>query len=482
MSLGSIRIPIPPTVLLTFSLSLLLVYAVYLIAPDMAQEPILLIGALLVITIAFTNIEFSLYLLILMTLLSPEITFGGHTQSQLAQHLVNTTQSRGVTLRLDDIMLSLICFTWLFRMAIDKNLGLLRETPINQPIIWYWSISVVATIVGSIDGNIGLYGAFFLIKYLEYFLLFFMIVNHLHDEASIKRLLNVMLFTCMVVSLIGITEIPGGGRVSAPFEGAEGEPNTFGGYLMLMFSVTLGMFLHTSERSKQIRYGVLMGIIIVPFMFTESRSSYLSLAVSLCAFLVYSRRKKLIFSMMLVAILILPAVMPKNVINRIMFTFDQKQQQGQLHVAGLSVDTSTTERLMAWYRVLTIDFPKAPLLGLGVTGGKFLDGQYPRVLDETGLLGFIPFIWLLRRFWVLLRQCYHHVKDTELHGAALGTLCGYAGLLVHAIGANTFIIVRIMEPFMILMGLLLAAMMIKKNRPEAEPSSPLPLGSEVARA
>ncbi len=467
MALGTLRVPVPPTILITFLLSMVLVYAVYLLSPQMAQGPILIIGALLVVTIAFTNIELSLYLLILATLLSPEITFGGASKAELAAGLVDTTASRGVTLRLDDMLLSLICLTWLFRMAIDKELGFLRQTPINQPIIWYWSISVIATIVGSFDGKIGMYGAFFLIKYLEYFLLFFMIINHLHDEETVKRFLGVMLFTCVVASIVGIAQIPSGERVSAPFEGAEGEPNTFGGYLMLMFSVMLGMFLHTGQRGRMIKLGVMMAIVLVPFMFTESRSSYLSMAVSILCFLIFSNYKKLLFSLLMIGLLLAPAVVPKNMVDRIMFTFSQQQQQGQLHVGGLKIDTSTSERLMAWYRVLFVDFPKHPLLGVGVTGGQFMDAQYPRVLDETGLFGLLPFLWLLRRFWVLLRRCYHRIRDQELHGAALGTLCGYAGLLVHAIGANTFIIVRIMEPFMILMGLLLAALLIEDRR-EAE--------------
>jgi len=463
VSLGTLRVPVPPMVLITSLLSMLLVGGVYMLSPQMAQGPILIVGALLVITIAFTNIELSLYLLILMTILSPEITFGGSTQRELAAGLVKTTQSRGVTLRIDDMLLSLICLTWMFRMAIDKNLGFLRQTPINQPIIWYWSLSVVATMLGSFDGKIGLYGAFFLIKYLEYFLLFFMIVNHLHDEETIKRFLGVMLFTCVVASLIGIAQIPGGERVSAPFEGEEGEPNTFGGYLVLMFSVMLGMFLNASSRGRMIKLGVMMAIVIVPFMFTESRSSYLSMAVAIFCFIMFSKRKKLLFSICLIGVLVAPAVIPKNMVDRIAFTFAQKQQQGQLDVGGLKIDTSTTERLMAWNRVLFVDFPARPLFGVGVTGGTFMDAQYPRVLDETGLFGFIAFIWLLRRFWVLLRLCYHRIRDTELKGAALGALCGYGGLLVHAIGANTFIIVRIMEPFMILMGLLLAALLIEEE-------------------
>jgi len=38
-------------------------------------------------------------------------------------------------------------------------------------------------------------------------------------------------------------------------------------------------------------------------------------------------------------------------------------------------------------------------------------------------------------------------------GLAMGFLAGFIGLLVHAVGANTFIIVRIMEPFWFVLGM-----------------------------
>jgi energy-converting hydrogenase Eha subunit B len=38
----------------------------------------------------------------------------------------------------------------------------------------------------------------------------------------------------------------------------------------------------------------------------------------------------------------------------------------------------------------------------------------------------------------------------------VGLIAGLVGLLVHAIGANTFIIVRIMEPFWFVVGIVIA--------------------------
>ncbi|MDQ6967395.1 MAG: O-antigen ligase family protein [Mariprofundaceae bacterium] len=456
--------PFPPAVMLTLVLTILLLYAAYVLAPDLIRGPILLMGGLMMLVVAFTSIELTLYLLILSTLLSPELTFGGSTQAQLASGMVNTTESRGVTLRLDDILLTLVCVTWMFRMAIFKELGSVRSTPINQPIAWYWLVALFATVIGMFAGRVGGYGIFFIIKYLEFFVLFYMVINHLHDEGAIKRYLLIMLITCVLASLAGIAQIPSGARVSAPFEGAIGEPNSFGGYLVLMFSVVLGIFLHTGKSRRWYLLLFSMVIILVPLAFTESRSSYLSFVVAILFFIFLSENKRLLIAGCLVAVVLLPFVLPQNVVDRVMFTFDQTEQRGQLDVGGIKIDTSTTERLRAWDSVLTKYFPEHPLLGVGVTGGPFLDAQYPRVLLETGIVGLVLFLWFLRRVWVLLRQCYNEINDPILKGASLGAICGFAGLLTHGIGANTFIIVRIMEPFMILIGLLMAALFIERER------------------
>ncbi|MDQ7001459.1 MAG: O-antigen ligase family protein, partial [Ghiorsea sp.] len=418
----------------------------------------------MIVFITFTSIELAIYFLILSTLLSPELTFGGGSVQELASGAVNTTESRGITLRLDDIMLTLISFTWLVRMTVHNELGFLRRTPINQAAFLYWVTCAFSTMIAYFSNKVGLYGIFFVVKYLEYFILFYIVVNHVHDEAIIKRFLMVMIFTCLIASFVGIAEIPSGERVSAPFEGVEGEPNTFGGYLMFMFSIILGILLNTTDKKQRFLLLVAMAIILVPFAFTESRSSYLSFIVAIICFLFYAQKKILLIFMCLTSVALAPIVIPQNIINRVMFTFNQAEQEGQLQVGGLKVDTSTTVRLLAWEEVVTRDFPRNPILGVGVTGGKFLDAQYPRILLETGIIGLVFFIWFLRRVWVLLKKSSRKLRDPVMRGVALGALCGFAGLLVHAIGANTFIIVRIMEPFMITLGLVLAMQILEDEK------------------
>jgi hypothetical protein len=45
-------------------------------------------------------------------------------------------------------------------------------------------------------------------------------------------------------------------------------------------------------------------------------------------------------------------------------------------------------------------------------------------------------------------------KTPYFKGLAIGFFAGYIGLLFHALGANTFIIVRIMEPFWFFTGII----------------------------
>jgi len=92
-------------------------------------------------------------------------------------------------------------------------------------------------------------------------------------------------------------------------------------------------------------------------------------------------------------------------------------------------------------------FTRRPILGYGVTGFAFMDQQFARTLVETGIVGFAA---LLALVWAALKAgvtSYRTLTVPEERGLALGFVAGTMGLLGHALGANTFIIVRIMEPF-----------------------------------
>ena len=421
--------------------------------------------AVLIISVAsFLNAEVALYVLIISMLLSPEFIVGG-----LGGGVV--TGARGITLRFDDILLVVIGFSWFLKTAIKKDLGLFLRTPLNRPIASYFVICLIATLFGFMMGRInGLTGFFFVLKYFEYFIVYFMVVNQLRDKRQMERFIMVMLIVSFIVCLLSISQIPAGGRVTAPFEGVEGEPNTLGGYLVLMLSITLGLLLTYGSKKQKWLFAALAVLIVVSLMATLSRSSWLAVGPMLLALIYFSKRKMVIIVPLIVISLLLPFLLPSGlgVKERALFTFTQPEERGQIKIGGLKIDTSTSARLTSWKNVLTRDFIKHPILGYGVTGYQFLDAQYPKVLVETGLLGLVSFMWLLTAVFKNALYAYRNTSDPLFSGLSLGYLAGFIAMLVHAIGANTFIIVRIMEPFWFLTAIIIMIPMIEAGEVKAD--------------
>jgi O-antigen ligase len=407
-------------------------------------------GALAAVTLfglVFIRTDFGIYVVIFSMLLSPEFSAGGAL-----------AEGRTIVLRSEDFVLIIIGLSWLAKTAVNKELGLVAKTPLNRPIVIYVATTAVATLVGYLLETVGgLSGFFYVLKYVEYFFVFYMVVNNVRDRPHAWRMIVAALLTAAVVSLVGVAQIPSGQRVSAPFEGEAGEPNTFGGYLLFMMAIAGAIALETRRLRVRIWCVALLGLMFAPFAFTLSRASYLGLGPALIALTALtSKRRFMVGVVLLLAVCspILVFVMPASVTNRILYTFQPEAHQPTVHIGRVGLDPSTSARFLSFKQGFE-GWMKRPILGYGVTGFGFMDAQYSRALVETGLVGFAAFLWLL---WSTIQhgmRAVHHLRDPEERGLAVGFVAGTIGLAVHAIGSNTFIIVRIMEPFWLVAGIVM---------------------------
>ncbi|MBN2516669.1 MAG: O-antigen ligase family protein [Deltaproteobacteria bacterium] len=420
----------------------------FLITQVSLTVTVLIIVLFITLTTGFLNPEISLYLLLIAMLLSPEFIVG--------DLMGRGTGARGVTVRLDDFLIVIIGLGWFLRTAIDKELGLFLRTLLNTPIAIYITACLASTLIGFMSGRLKLLtGIFFILKYFEYFVIYFMAVNYLREKKQVERFVAVILGVCFVICIIAILQIPAGGRVTAPFEGEVGEPNTLGGYLVLMLSIATGLLVMPQSTEHKKYLGVLIALIIVSLLATLSRSSWLAAFPMVLTLIYFSPRKTLLIISLLVVILISPFALPKAVKERALYTVAQRYHAEQIEVGGVRIDTSTSARLYSWKDALTKDFIKHPILGYGITGYKFLDAQYPRMLVETGVVGFISFFILLFSVYRNALHNYRTTTDPFFSGIILGYLAGFVGMILHAIGTNTFIIVRIMEPFWFLTAIVI---------------------------
>ncbi|MFH2119798.1 MAG: O-antigen ligase family protein [Pseudomonadota bacterium] len=421
------------------------------------------VGAIILALICFMSPALGLYILICAMLLGPQFGTGGAAGEGV--------RGRGLTLRLDDFLLLIIGFSWFLSTAVNKERGLFLKTPLNRYIAYYFLACLVATLIGYMMGRVkGTAGFFFVLKYFEYYIVYFMAVNYLKEKKQMERLVWTMLIVCFIVCAIAIYQIPSGVRVSAPFEGEVGEPNTLGGYLVLILSLVLGLlFSNYGGKKQKIFFGVLIFFILPTLAATQSRSSWLAMGPMLLALICFSKRKMAVIIPLIFLVIVTAFLLPSTVKERALFTVSQKAEEGQLKIGGVRIDTSTSARLLSWKNVLTKDFIQQPLIGYGVTGYSFIDAQYPRVLAETGLLGLFFFIALLVAIYRNALQTRRRYADDPFYlGISTGFLAGFFAMLTHAIGVNTFIIVRIMEPFWFLTAIVIMIPQIESSlRPDA---------------
>jgi len=405
--------------------------------------------------ICFIYPQVALYILLVSMLFSPQVIAG-------------QTAAREITFRMDDLLLFVIVLTWLARAAIYKELAVFRLTPLHTPIALFMAVSLLATLLGMVRGNVSAAsGFFFNLKILEYFIIFFMVVNYVKEEREIKTFVILILLVALFVNLYALYQVPSGERVSAPFE-RYGEPNTLGGYLVVIISLSLALFL---LRSFGQRTNLLIPLLVLSgasVMFTQSRGSWLGLICMSAPFMLLSPKRFFFIVGAIFLLVALPYIAPQSTKERFVGTFRADPGFDRTEsFMGRGLDPSSSERLTSYKKGFG-KWKNRPILGYGVTGAGFIDGQFIRVLVETGIVGLALFLFLLWRMALFLWNTYWSVDDPFFKALYLGMLGALAGLIGHSISASSFIIVRIMEPFWFLMGLATTYPLIKRGLTSAE--------------
>lgn len=404
---------------------------------------------ILLFFVGFFNTNWAFVLLIIGMLLSPEF-------------VIAKVPGRDVIIRLEDFLVIVFFLSWIARIAVLKRQRIVTETPLNKYIMFYSAVFTLVTLRGIMLGYVtSIKGIFYVLKYFEYFLIYFFVCNVFSKKSQAKIYLKAFFFTFVIVNIYAISQIGAVGRVSAPFEGS-GEPNTLGGYLVLIQGVILGIIIHLNSFRKRLILSCIVIFSLVTLTYTLSRSSYLAFIPMYLTIVFVNRtkRKNIFIAAMIIAIVLGMFFFPQNVKERLQYTFIPQVQETiePVAVGSLTLGPSASARIRSWIHFFEM-WKRHPLLGFGLTGLGFIDSEYVRVLAESGLLGLVAFVGLLGGIYRNTLRIYKNAQDKILKGLALGFLAGHVGMVVHALTANTYIIIRIMEPYWFLTAMV---MMIPK--------------------
>ncbi len=408
--------------------------------------------------------DIGLVIIIISMLLSPEI-------------IVGHTTARAVAIRAEDILLLAIVLAWFLKTAFTKDIMGAFNVKLAFPFFLYLLACIISTSFGIMAGEIDIKQSFFsILKYIEYFMLFIMARDSLKSMKQLKVFLIIFFVTALIVAAHSNAyidqEISAGTaffRVAPPVETrGGGEAGTLGGYLIFMMAIAAGLVLHVRGTAVRIALVALELVMFRAFLYTLSRGSYIAFVPMIITLIYFTKKNKLtLIYTVIVGVILVVVFAPHMVKDRVLTTLTSEADTSGTHLVW---EASPAERWQSWKVVMFYRFPKSPLFGYGVAR-FFIDGQIFLTLCEVGLVGFCLLGWLLGRLFKMARSVLNVevVKNDDFSaGLAIGFLAGFAGLLGHAIGSNTFIIIKIMEPFWFMAAMALSLPRLREEEEAAK--------------
>jgi len=155
----------------------------------------------------------------------------------------------------------------------------------------------------------------------------------------------------------------------------------------------------------------------------------------------------------IIGAILIPVLAPSQVHKRVQETFVGPKLY-QVMGSRFAIDESGQARIDSW-QIGFMRWVKQPIFGYGIPAGATIDNQYTRVLNETGIIGFTVFMWLLVTiFKTVWRARAFSADDDLVQALTTGFLAGFAGLLLLSSAAAVFILIKIMEPFWFFLGII----------------------------
>ncbi len=416
-------------------------------SPEMVA--LLVVLSIFYFVISFFSNAVGLSIIAIAMLFSPEFSLGAIGE-------------RSIAVRLEDMLIPVLVLAWLAQLTTRPNSKLIVSSPVNKPILCLLLLSAVSSAWGVAFGTVTFPPAFFYqAKILEYFILFYLVLNYIQFEKQIKVFLFFALTTVLFLAIFTLMQVPNTEmftvhRISTPFEGNP-QPSTAGGYLAFSFFLVFSLMIYQKSRVKKFLLAVLAVMVLIPLVFTYSRTAYMVLVGGMIVLAILSKAKWL--RALLVGVLLLsPVILPASVKERIAYTWEDAKNPGR----NLGVDASSEERINSIHRMWNA-VKINPILGLGIASWEYPDNQYVRTVHEIGFIGLFLWLMIYIRLFKMGRWLYEYCPTGTFKGLALGYSAGVIGMLIHGMGSCTFYVVRMMEPFWFVSGLVAALYNLKLN-------------------
>lgn len=400
----------------------------------------------------------------------------------LAFPKINIISISGVRngIRIDDIAIAIFFVAFLINV-IKKNIKLdIKQNKIYILFATYILICIISAIKNSIVGNVQIIiSLLYVVRKVEYFILIFAGIEFYktsNNKEKLLKLLNGILLFHVIYSILEYNEIipdigyligrPINDRIYTTFSG----PYEFSAF----FSIMSCIYIVEIFKNKKYSYSILLTISIIEILISQSRISLIAVFFTIIIAVFYylkSKKQKVIilFGSIIAIILFIVLINFTDIeilnrfkiidinssINTIKMAWNNTNYEYYLNTQRInynedllnsSSDLSFIYRISKWVTLLK-ETLNSPILGLGPSiVGEGIDGNYIRIICETGILGLILWSSIII---IILKETIKNKEYTRANYIFFTTI----NLLIIALFIDIFEASKIMCLFWFLIGI-----------------------------
>lgn len=348
-----------------------------------------------------------------------------------------------------DLALGMLFVAWLLPLIVGEQPRIIG-TPVGATVLSFLLLALVAFVMGLSHGALTTYLLRHFAEIVLSILLFYLVVNTVHDVARLRRLMRMLILFASLAALLGIVlyvipetlairALSALGRFGYPTgpgviwhirddpslmkraTGTSVHPNVLGSLLNLGLVMLVPQLLAKRPLIPRLLGIVLALVLGVGLVLTVSRSAMLGAAL---AIVVISALRYPKFLPGLLALLVVVALLPWS------------QGLIQHFIEGFRAQDLSTKMRLGEYKDTLILIQRYPIFGVGFSGAPDIDiyvavaSLYLIIAAQMGLVGLTAFLavvaLVLWRFWVH-REAARRSGDLEplwygLHAGVISAL------------------------------------------------------------
>jgi O-antigen ligase len=304
-------------------------------------------------------------------------------------------------------------------------------------------------------------------------LLFFIVVNNVHDEKQSNRIISTILIMGGLFGIYGILQYNG---IDFSFWiknlgrqkvfGLFGNVNYFAEYLIIPLPIAIALFFANKNKTGKILLSISILAMGGSLIATFTRGTYLGLGISLVfMFILFltirgkkfikEYKKIFIFILALIILITFLFVLP-NPLNKSGTVISKIK--GRISIAQLTKGSSLKRRIAIW-KFTGMIIKDHPLLGSGLGTfkynslnyqAKFFDqgenrslypygiadkahNEYLQLWAELGIIGLGAFTWIIISFFIYGVKLLKKTRDNYKEGLIIGLMGGIIAVLVEGL-------------------------------------------------